>query len=367
MSQDLALKNSSEHSFHMILNGIIPIVESVIPHDQGYEPENLLQSIKNLQKSFTTDYARMEDISELLFSDDIVAYGDRCTAVFDRWEHEGGGPSILAILAKAWDEFEFPMDDVLAQCAVMAAIQAEVPNNLQYHGNEHYRKVLFHTIRMIAVQKDLPCEKNKMTMGDNAKILMIASAIHDLGHEGGDNLRDGIYTPGYMEQKALDMVSPYFEKLGMDYDQSKILQTLVFCTDITFFAGDNSPCVRMRRIYDYYFIDDSNEEVLNYIIGKLRLFEDNPDLALMAMMLHEADIATSAGLTYEQSIKETIDIIEERGMKSAGPRVLLAFLQEQLEGKMKTESAKILFGPAMDAIMDQASTDFQNGRETYYD
>lgn len=357
----------TEHIFLTSLDDIKATAESVIPHEQGYDVADILQSADRLKQSFEKDYGRLEELSELLFSDEIAAYGDRCTAVFERWEKEGGGPSLLAMLAFAWDEFSFPADTVTGRCAVMAAIMAEVPNDLQYHGNEHYRKVLFHTIRMAGVQRGLSCAKNRLENDEDARILMIAAAIHDLGHEGGDNLRDGIYTPGYMEQKAYDMVAPYFEALGMDYDLLKTLQTLIFTTDITFFAGDNSPCVRMRRIYDYYFHDDGNEDVLNYMIGKLRLFDENPGLALMAMMLHEADIATSAGLSYEQSIKETIDIIEERGMKSAGPRVLLAFLQEQLEGGMKTESARILFSGAMETIMAQAQADLQSGRETFYE
>lgn len=373
MSQDLALKKSTknmpEHSFLTLLDNIKEAAANVIPHEQSYDIDDIIKSGDTLQESFGKDYKRLEELSELLFSDETTAYGDRCTAVFERWEKEGGGPSLLTLLAMAWDKFSFPKDgnDPLAKCAVMAAIMGEVPNKLQYHGNEHYRKVLFHTIRMIAVQRGLACAKNRLENDNDARLLMIAAAIHDLGHEGGDNLRDGIYTPGYMEQKAYDMVAPYFEALGMDHDQLKTLQTLIFTTDITFFAGDNSPCVRMRRIYDYFFHDNSNEEVLNYIIGKLRLFDDNPKLALMAMMLHEADIATSAGLSYEQSIKETIDIIEERDMKTAGPRVLLAFLQEQLEGGMKTESARILFSSAMETIMAQARADFQSGRETFYD
>ena len=37
----------------------------------------------------------------------------------------------------------------------MAALIGEVPNDLQYHGNEHYRKVLFHAIRLMATHNQL--------------------------------------------------------------------------------------------------------------------------------------------------------------------------------------------------------------------
>ena len=320
-----------------------------------------------MRASFEDDYKRLAEVEELLFSDDLAAYGARCTNVFHRWDEERGGPSLLAMLAQAWDKIGLPQDDALIKVAVMAAVLAEVPNEMQYHGNAHYRKVLFHVIRLIGAHNMLADDESIRLTEEDMAIMLIAGAIHDLGHEGGDNLRDGIYTPGYMEQKAFDMARPYFEELGLSRDQLGVIETLVFCTDITFFAGDNSPCVRMRRIYAYFFEDSGDEKVLDYMMGKLRRFDENRKLSLMAMLLHEADIGTSAGLSYEQSIKETIDIIEERGMKTAGPKVLLAFMQEQLGGSMKTQASKAVFGPAMEVILDHARQDMELGRETFYE
>ena len=108
------------------------------------------------------------------------------------------------------------------------------------------------------------------------------------------------------------------------------------------------------------------EDVESMLIGKLRLFEDNPKLAVMAMLLHEADIATSAGLTYGQSKAETINIMEERGLKTAGPKVLLRFLIEQLDGRMMTPAGQVLFAGQMASIMQQANDDAGAGIETFY-
>jgi hypothetical protein len=87
----------------------------------------------------------------------------------------------------------------------------------------------------------------------------------------------------------------------------------------------------------------------------------------MAMILHEADIGTSAGLSYEQTIKETVNIIEERGAKTAGPGIVLAFLREQLGETMYTEAAKQVFGPAMRDIIARAEADVAAGRKTFYE
>lgn len=366
MSQDLALQDRGESNILSILDELISVIETTRPHENGYEPAVILSRLEELRGSFEDDYKRMSEIADLMFGEDLAAYGARCTAVFQRWDEESGGPSLLAMIAQAWDRIGLPQDDALVKVAVMAAVLAEVPNSMQYHGNAHYRKVLFHVIRLIGAH-NIVADKSEHLSEEDMAIMLIAGAIHDLGHEGGDNLRDGIYTPGYMEQKAFDMARPYFEELGLSRDQLGVIETLVFCTDITFFAGDNSPCVRMRRIFSYYFENSGDEKVLDYMMGKLRRFEENRKLSLMAMLLHEADVGTSAGLSYEQSIKETIDIIEERGMKTAGPKVLLAFMQEQLGGSMKTQASKAVFGPAMEVILDHARQDMERGRETFYE
>ncbi len=346
------------------------VIETVKPHESGVSATDLLDQLETLIARFPGDYDRLQDVADLLFSEETAVYGARATAVFNRWEREeGGGPSLTAFVAQAIDRFNLPVGGPETRSALMAALLAEIPNDLLYHGNEHYRKVMFHTIRLLATHRQghfagLP----ELDDADVMKLL-IAATIHDLGHEGGDNLREGIYTPGYMEQKAFDMMRPYFEGLGLDRDYWGDIETIIFCTDITFFAGDNSPCARMKKIYRYHFLHDlpDDVDVEMMMIGKLRRFEDSPRLALMAMLLHEADIATSSGLSYEQSRAETISIMEERGMTTAGPKVLLRFLIEQLNGCMVTPAAQQLFSKEMADIMQQAEDDLRAGVESYYD
>src|SRR5690606_7708465 len=113
--------------------------------------------------------------------------------------------------------------------------------------------------------------------------------------------------------------------------------------------------------------DDDREDVSMMMMGKLRRYEDNPRLALMAMILHEADIATSAGVSYEQTITETINIMEERGAKTAGPHTVLAFLREQLGETMFTEAGKRLYAETMSKVIAQAEADINRGRQTFYE
>ena len=101
------------------------------------------------------------------------------------------------------------------------------------------------------------------------------------------------------------------------------------------------------------------------MLGKLRLFGEDPKLTLMAVILHEADIASSAGLSYEQTVIETINIMEERGISTAGPKTVLVFLREQLGETMFTQAGKQLFGKVMAEVIARAEREFAEGRKTF--
>jgi hypothetical protein len=101
------------------------------------------------------------------------------------------------------------------------------------------------------------------------------------------------------------------------------------------------------------------------MMGKLRRFEDNPQLVHMAMILHEADVGTSAGLSYERTRKETLDLMAERGVKTAGPKTVLAFLREQMSETMFTEAGKQIFGPVLKDVILRAEKDLAAGKMAF--
>jgi hypothetical protein len=355
MRFDLASEPEDDRWALDILEGLKDVI---IPHD------GLLEQVI---AQFPADYERVSAQSNLLTGVDTAGYGECAAAIFNEWDQSNTWPSLAAMQAFAFEQFNLPFEGVPARAALLAAVLGEVPNELLYHGNAHYRKVMFHTIRLMATQIDGNFPYQPLLYSEDLMKLLIATAIHDLGHEGGDNLRNGIYTPGYMEQKAFDHAREYFETLGLDPDFCRDVEALVFCTDITFIAGDNSPCVRMKKIYRHFFLGGLSDadEIENMLMGKMRRFEDNPRLAITAMLLHEADIATSAGMTYETSKAETIKIMLERELDIAGPKVFLKFMNEQLGGAMVSPAAQQIFGAQMDKIMKQASADLDQGVERF--
>ena len=362
--QDLAAKARTEHPFYKLFHTLEPVIVNTVPEEGFISQPVLLHRFKELQEGFERDMHRMVDVSELLFGSDIAAYGQRCTSVFDRWEKEGGCPALTAMIAQAIHHLDLNPDHKNVRAAFLGAILAEIPNDLVYHGNDHYRKVVFHTIRLIALHNQQVAEAEKLDE-DQMGLLLAAACIHDLGHPGGDNAKEGVYAPGLMEQKSFDYARPYLEAVGMPADEIGQMETIVFCTDITFFAGDNSPCVRMKKIYKHFFWHDDSEDVSMMMMGKLRRYEDNPRLVLMAMFLHEADIGTSAGLSYERTITETVSFLLERNITLAGPKTVLAFLRDQLGETMFTNAGKQLFGPAMSQVIAQAEQDIIEGKESF--
>lgn len=370
MSQDIIRnihfkKNSHYMEIFILFDHLGETIRGVEPKEKFIVQEHLLKLVDTLWHSFEQDYAHLALVSDVLFGNDTDSFGEQVTNIFLQWEKEG--TSLVALIAHAIEHFGLDVDKPCVKSAFMAAILAEYPNDLKYHGNGHYRKVLFHAIRLITTHNRIYKDTNRIINNDQIAELLAAACIHDLGHEGGDNLRDGVYTPGKMEQYALDIARPYFQALDLPEDQLGDIETIVFCTDITFFAGDNSPCIRMKKIYKHFFWDDDREDVGMMMVGKLRRYEDNPRLVLMAMILHEADIATSAGLSYDQTVTETINIMEERGVTTAGPKTVLAFLREQLGETMFTEAGKQLYGRVMADVIKQAEQDVARGRDTFYE
>ena len=366
MSEKLATKREYGADYAAMLVDLRPAVASVVRPEAFIEPEEMLAIHEALIATAEADYVRATaTLTDMLFSEEIAHYGAQATQLFTQWEGEGGGPPLTAIVALAIEKFELNPESTLVRLAMMSALLAEFPNGLLYHGNEHYRKVLCHGIRLIVTHNNIFGGTHRTLQEDHIAKLLAAACIHDLGHMGGDNLKEGVYTPGYMEQRAFDISRPYFDALSPALEDIRDIETIVFCTDITFFAGDNSPCIRMKKIYKYYFWDDRKEDVSMMMMGKLRRFEDNPRLTLMAMILHEADVGTSAGLSYEQTVKETVNIMGERGVHAAGPRTVIAFLKEQLGETMFTEAAKQLFGPVMTQVIAAAEKDIAEGREMF--
>jgi hypothetical protein len=363
MQDGAANKTQSGISSQGIFGQLRPLLASVRP-DHFIDPAVLENRLRELEAGFAADCDRLGKLSGLLFGPNTAEYGQETANLFRQWARASGAPTMPAMAEAAAMAFGLDPATQEVKALYLSAILGEYPNGLEYHGNEHYRKVLFQIIRLVATHRQLTKDTGESLDGRQIALLLASACIHDLGHEGGDNMQDGIYRPGMQEQRAVDIASPYYEALGLQADDIATIETIVFCTDITFGAGDNSPCVRLKKIYKYWWWGD-DIDISTMVMGKLRRFEDDPKLVLMGMLLHEADIATSAGLDYEQTVAETISITAERGIANAGPQMILVFLREQLGEGLFTQAGRQLFGGPMATIIARAEQDVAGGKTAF--
>ena len=184
------------------------VIQSVEVDQIFADKDSILACLQDQAGKVGTDYARVDGFSETLFGQDIENFGKDTTVIFTNWEEQGGGPILPAMVLYAIERFDLDINDPCVKAAFLSALLAEYPNDLQYHGNEHYRKVLFHGIRLIVTHNEIYKGTNRALNPDQIAMLLAGSCIHDLGHEGGDNLREGVYTPGQMEQYAMDQGKP---------------------------------------------------------------------------------------------------------------------------------------------------------------
>ncbi|HEY8191825.1 MAG TPA: hypothetical protein VIG74_05315, partial [Alphaproteobacteria bacterium] len=81
---------------------------------------------EELRAVFDSDYARVAEVYELMLGEEVAAYGTRAATVFSRWEAEGGGPTLPAMLAHAFEYFDIDPHSAGAKAVMVSGIIAEM-------------------------------------------------------------------------------------------------------------------------------------------------------------------------------------------------------------------------------------------------
>jgi len=97
----------------------------------------------------------------------------------------------------------------------------------------------------------------------------------------------------------------------------------------------------------------------------IRALEKDPSLTTLCMLLHEADIATSAGVTYNVTKFETSLIMEEFKDDKAYPADVINFLEQICQRCFLTDGGLKLFSSNMARIYTLAEQDVENGNQPY--
>jgi hypothetical protein len=277
-------------------------------------------------------------LGRLIFGEVTGAYGPALSRLFDTWP----APSAAALALFAAGRLGIAPEHHLFPALIGAALLADVENPLPYHGNDHYKKVLLQTLRLIATQNApglAPPFTQQQTM-----LLMIAACIHDLGHDGRGN--GGVRYR--LERAALDAARPYLEAAGLAEGDWRDLEVMILCTDIAAAEGAASPAQLLRACHRHF----AEGAALPDLPPELARLAGRADLARMAMVLATADIATSAGLSFSEGWKQTQLLSDESGIAALRTvRAFYGFVSGEIgRTVLMTQAGAEIYGPGFAAI-----------------
>lgn len=207
----------------------------------------------------------------------LVAYFAQVGARADRLEHAHG---------LAWRSIELPETDALLRAG--QAIARDVDRGIGagiaagYHNSQHFLEVMLTALYLARIARLDPRR--------TARVLT-AALIHDFHHDGSR----GALSPFRLELLALQEAQPYLRAAKVDDDESQRLQALVLATDPS--AG-----VPFARACWAHHAGSGPVPLpapaLPPPLGRLLV---EPDLAQEAVLLAEADVLPSIGMTREHA------------------------------------------------------------------
>ncbi|MCK5373866.1 MAG: hypothetical protein KAJ40_01135 [Alphaproteobacteria bacterium] len=342
--------------------------------------EELRAGLRVAEENFEQNYTLAKARLEFVFCEDFnTEESTQATYMLMQEWHAGESLfSTMSMVLVALERFGFvgektnDSDDdkeqiqSLIHAILVASILAEIPNNLPYHNNLHFRKVLLHVMRMVAVHnykiyKDTSRHLSKI---DIAK-LIIGACIHDIGHEGEGNFIDHKYHLAMIEQRSYDYAYPYLKHAGLDDDILNDIRVMLIVTDVSPVGDPISPVNQLRSVYEYHFgMDaDSHEDV--YLSSELTVLKEDSHLCFLCVMLQEADIMNSAGVDYDITRFESVAISKEIGLSHSLPEDTLLFLITICKGKLLSDAARYLAADNLDHIIKRVMKDFRSGNNSY--
>ena len=264
--------------------------------------------------SFERDLADLREPAGFIFSTrtESESLTEQNVELLRRWQLMGDGPTLAALAALAFEHFQIEKRDELMKAILIAGVLGEIPNDLSYHNNMHYRKVLLQTIRMIAVHNGIYAGTSRAFTGEQIALLLIAACVHDLGHDGKGNTVRGVFEQGRLERRSFDLAAVYLKAVG--FKDSKTLEDLrivILCTEVTPLGDPGNTMSQMKAAYRYHFLGYKTKTHTLGLDIDLAPLQKDPQLTMMSLILHEADIATSAGLTYPVTKYETTIYMQE--------------------------------------------------------
>ncbi len=204
----------------------------------------------------------------------------------------GASPSLWSMVKTVFNEIEKNIPDTVSLAPLATAcMAAEKHSDNAYHNEHHNREVTLLTSLML-INHLRDGNKAGFTARD-ARNLLMAAAVHDLKHDGGSNVVDGVHQPLRLEKQSLRIASALWKGQDVNKEDFNFICSCVAPTDISSAADKESPRLNLVKAF-------------NKVSGA-----KNMKLHIAAAMLSDADLGPSGGLTPEMFAVNSMLLEEE--------------------------------------------------------
>ena len=180
-----------------------------------------------------------------------------------------------------------------------------------YHNAQHFCEVLLSALYLSLLAGVAP--KGKVE-------LLIAALAHDFHHDG----RTNVNAPFRLERLSAEAASPYLETAGVPLEERARITAMIFATEVTLGT-------RFARDCHLHFSGDGPLPSISGVPGPLATLAGDAGLALQAVIVGEADVLSSAGLTVQYGELQQEKLAEE-WQQPLGADHKLRFLDQVFQG-----------------------------------
>lgn len=258
--------------------------------------------------------------------------GQSLTELYQRWRADGGRPSLQLLASAHIARLGIRQtDDPLVQAAgrVGEAVQQSMQDHA-YHNADHVAEVLNNA----AVLCEINQTRGAVALSRHDCLLIFVAALgHDFGHDGTTNQGE-IFR---LESLAAGATQTAMRNLLCDADDVADVETLILATD----PGPPARFVKALARWAEGRTDDPPD--LEGMPKELSRLVDNRRLAVMAGLLQDADLLSSAGLSIRYNENMSARIGEEQG-SAPSPESTLYFIDNIVGGGFTTRAGGVFDG-----------------------
>lgn len=205
-----------------------------------------------------------------------------------------------------------------------------------YHNAQHFCEVLLSALYLSLLARLAPREQMQV---------LLAAMAHDFHHDGTSNAN----APFRLERIAAEAAAPYLEAAGVSPDERARIAAMVYATEVE--TG-----TRFARECHLHFAGAGARPAPAGVPEPLAALAGDARLALQAVILGEADVLPSAGLTVQYGEQQQEKLAEE-WKRPLGAEHKIRFLNEIFQeftvGRFFSPNLRELKDAAQDRIDKQ--------------